>query len=198
MSRAAKSTARPLTFTNPNKEYFPSGYTKGEMIRYYLEVAPFMLAHLKDRPVTLIRFPEGVRGESFYEKNAPKHAPDWVKTHPVPRRHHEGHINYILINDAETLAWCANLGAIELHPAEAGMHLVGWLPEGVDDTQIAKRAAQASLDTPALSSYALEPLRRGGLLLGYAAVDETEIRQGIRRLGTVLSSDPSLRSRARF
>jgi bifunctional non-homologous end joining protein LigD len=116
MPRAAKSKVRPLTFSNPDKEYFPSGYTKGEMIRYYLEIAPFILPHLQDRPVTLIRFPEGVRGESFYEKNAPKHAPDWVKTHRVPRRHHEGHINYILINDTETLAWCANLGAIELHP----------------------------------------------------------------------------------
>jgi bifunctional non-homologous end joining protein LigD len=86
------------------------------MIKYYLDVAPFMVPHLKDRPVTLIRFPNGVRGESFYEKNAPKHAPDWVTTYQVPRRHREGHINYILINDAETLAWCANLGAIELHP----------------------------------------------------------------------------------
>ena len=116
MPRAAKSAARPVTFTNPGKEYFPSGFTKGEMIQYYLEVAPFMVPHLRDRPVTLIRFPEGVRGESFYEKNAPKHTPDWVTTYQVPRRHREGHINYILINNAETLAWCANLGAIELHP----------------------------------------------------------------------------------
>lgn len=116
MSRVAKITARPLTFTNSGKKYFPSGYTKGEMIRYYLDVAPFILPHLENRPITLIRFPDGVRGESFYEKNAPKHAPDWVKTCRVPRRHHEGHINYILINDAETLAWGANLGAIELHP----------------------------------------------------------------------------------
>jgi GntR family transcriptional regulator/MocR family aminotransferase len=80
-------------------------------------------------------------------------------------------------------------GSIELHPAEAGMHLIGWLPEGVDDTEIAKRAARANLDTPALSSYALEPQRRGGLLLGYAAVDEADIRQGIQRLGRVLSSE---------
>ncbi len=116
MPRTAQSATRPVTFSNTGKEYFPSGYTKGEMIKYYLEVAPFMVPHLKDRPVTLIRFPNGVRGESFYEKNAPKHAPDWVTTYQVPRRHREGHINYILINDAETLAWCANLGAIELHP----------------------------------------------------------------------------------
>jgi bifunctional non-homologous end joining protein LigD len=112
-----KSTAsREVSFSNLDKLYFPSGFTKGDMIRYYIEVAPFMLPHLEDRPVTLIRFPDGVKGESFYEKNAPRHAPDWIKTFPVPRHHEEGFINYILVNDAETLAWCANLGAIELHP----------------------------------------------------------------------------------
>jgi len=105
-----------LNFTHTGKLYFPSGYSKGEMIQYYLEIAPYILPHLKDRPVTLIRFPEGVRGESFYEKNAPAHAPDWIKTFPVPRGHESGYINYILINDVETLAWCANLGAIEIHP----------------------------------------------------------------------------------
>jgi bifunctional non-homologous end joining protein LigD len=116
MPRTTKEAGRPVTFTNAGKVYFPSGFTKGEMIRYYLEVAPFILPHLEDRPVTLIRFPEGVKGGSFYEKNAPKHTPAWITTFKVPRRHHEGHVNYILINNAETLAWCANLGAIELHP----------------------------------------------------------------------------------
>jgi bifunctional non-homologous end joining protein LigD len=116
MARRTNDITRPVSFTNPDKVYFPSGFTKGEMIRYYLEVAPFILPHLKDRPVTLIRFPDGVKGESFYEKNAPKHAPEWITTFQVPRRHHEGHINYMLINHPETLAWCANLGAIELHP----------------------------------------------------------------------------------
>ena len=105
-----------LNFTHIEKVYFPSGYTKGEMLKYYLEIAPIMVPHLKNRPVTLIRFPEGVRGESFYEKNAPAHKPDWIKTFPVERSEDRGFIDYILINDAETLAWCANLGAIELHP----------------------------------------------------------------------------------
>lgn len=85
------------------------------MLRYYVEIAPFILPHLAQRPVTLIRFPEGVKGVSFYEKNAPGHAPGWLQTFPVPR-HRGGFINYILVNDAETLAWCANLGAIEFHP----------------------------------------------------------------------------------
>jgi len=66
--------------------------------------------------VTLIRFPDGVAGGKFYEKNAPKFAPKWIETFSVPRRHEEGDIRYILINDVNTLAWCANIAAIELHP----------------------------------------------------------------------------------
>jgi len=109
--------AKPkVAISHPEKKYFPSGFTKLEMIQYYAGIAPVMLPHLRNRPVTLIRFPEGVKGESFYEKNAPKHAPGWIKTCAVARREHAGSINYILVNDVETLAWCANLGAIEFHP----------------------------------------------------------------------------------
>jgi bifunctional non-homologous end joining protein LigD len=117
MPKRSSLDASEVKFSNLDKPLFPEvGFTKGEMIRYYVEVAPFILPHLKDRPVTLIRFPDGVRGESFYEKNAPRFAPAWIKTFAVPRQHHEGTINYILINDARTLAWCANLASIELHP----------------------------------------------------------------------------------
>jgi bifunctional non-homologous end joining protein LigD len=107
---------QPVAFTHPEKRLFPSGFTKGEMIQYYLKVAPHLLPHLRDRPITLIRFPDGTRGESFYEKNAPGFAPEWIRTFPVPRREHAGSINYILVNDPPTLAWCANLAAIEFHP----------------------------------------------------------------------------------
>lgn len=112
-----KDASAEIKFSNLEKVFFPAaGYTKGEMIRYYLDVAPYLLPHLHDRPVTLIRFPDGLTGEKFYEKNAPRFAPDWVRTEEVPRRHHEGHINYLVVDDARTLAWCANLAALELHP----------------------------------------------------------------------------------
>jgi len=115
----AKKTkpATQVTFTHTEKLFFPMGkFTKGQLIRYYVDVADYILPHLRDRPVTLIRFPDGVNGEKFYEKNAPKFAPGWIKTFKVARQHEEGSINYILINDLNTLAWCANIGAIELHP----------------------------------------------------------------------------------
>jgi bifunctional non-homologous end joining protein LigD len=115
---ATKTKAGPdVKFTHPEKVFFrQGGFTKGQLIQYYLDVADTILPHLRDRPVTLIRFPDGVAGEKFYEKNVPKFAPDWIKTFSVPRRGAAGKIDYILINDVQTLAWCANLAAIELHP----------------------------------------------------------------------------------
>jgi bifunctional non-homologous end joining protein LigD len=112
-----KKAPTAVAFTHVDKVFFPSGsFTKGQLIRYYVDVADFILPHLRDRPVTLIRFPDGVNGSIFYEKNAPKFAPDWIATFKVPRHHEDGAINYILINDLSTLGWCANIGAIELHP----------------------------------------------------------------------------------
>jgi bifunctional non-homologous end joining protein LigD len=113
----ARAPAHEVKFTNLEKVFFPkTGFTKGQMIQYYLDVAPYILPHLRQRPITLIRFPNGVEGEKFYEKNAPKFAPDWIKTFGVNRRHEAGQVNYIVINDAPTLAWCANIAGLELHP----------------------------------------------------------------------------------
>jgi len=115
--KKASSSPPDVTFTHVDKVFFPqTGFTKGDLIQYYLSAAPYILPHLKDRPVTLIRYPDGVTGEKFYEKNAPKYAPKWIKTFGVDRRQHPGEVNYIIVNDARTLAWCANLAAIEFHP----------------------------------------------------------------------------------
>lgn len=113
----ARPKSGEVTFTNVDKVFFPkTGFTKGQMIQYYLAAAQYILPHLRNRPVTLIRFPDGITGESFYEKNAPRFAPPWLKTVAVARRHEPGTINYILINDASTLAWCANIAGLEIHP----------------------------------------------------------------------------------
>ncbi len=117
MATRKKSVPGKVEFSNLQKMFFPkAGFIKGDMIKYYIDVAPAMLPHLKDRPITMIRFPDGIHGEHFYEKNAPGFAPDWIRTTPVARTDRDEPINYILINDAATLAWCANLAAIEFHP----------------------------------------------------------------------------------
>jgi bifunctional non-homologous end joining protein LigD len=113
----ARRKTPEVKFSNLQKVFFPkTGFTKGEMIQYYIDVAPFILPHLRNRPITLIRLPDGVEGEKFYEKNAPSFAPDWLETFAVNRRHEAGKVNYILINSAAALAWCANIAAVELHP----------------------------------------------------------------------------------
>src|ERR1700761_3177878 len=115
MAAAPRSTEVKLS--NLDKVFFPKAkFTKGQVIQYYLTVAKYILPHLKDRPVTLIRYPDGVTGEKFYEKNAPKFAPEWIRTFDVPRRREASVVRYILVNDARTLAWCANLGSLEFHP----------------------------------------------------------------------------------
>ncbi|MDB6150352.1 MAG: putative ATP-dependent ligase [Chthoniobacter sp.] len=107
---------RELAISNVEKLYYPeSGFTKGEVIAFYSEIAAIILPHLRDRPLTLKRYPEGVNGEHFYEKNAPSHTPAWVKTFAIPRSEGGADIRYVLCNDRATLVWVTNLGDIEKH-----------------------------------------------------------------------------------
>lgn len=107
---------RELTISNVEKVYYPgNGFTKGEVIAFYSAIAETILPHLRDRQLTLKRHPEGIAGEHFYEKNAPKHTPPWVKRFAVPRSECGGDIHYILCNDPATLLWATNLGDIEKH-----------------------------------------------------------------------------------
>jgi bifunctional non-homologous end joining protein LigD len=110
----AEIEGRELRLTNLDKPLWPSGHTKGDLIRYYVDMAPVLLPHLEGRPLTLKRYPHGSEGEFFYEKQAPKHRPDWIVTAPV--RLEKGKvINYVLAEDAATLAWLGNLADLELH-----------------------------------------------------------------------------------
>ena len=107
-----------LSLTNLDKVLYPAaGFTKGQVIDYYARIAPVLLPHLAGRPLTLKRYPEGVDKEYFFEKNATKHRPDWVKTAPIWSEGNQRNVNYILANDLPTLIWIANLAAIELHPS---------------------------------------------------------------------------------
>ena len=109
---------RRIPVSNLDKILYPGEkFTKAKVIDYYFRISKFLLPHLKNRPVTLKRFPDGVFGEAFYEKDAPAFTPAWVKTVPVPRRETPGDdIRYILINDLPTLVWLANFACLELHP----------------------------------------------------------------------------------
>jgi len=107
-----------LSLTNLDKVLYPvTGFTKGQVIDYYARIAPVLIPHLKDRPLTLKRYPEGVDKEYFFEKNATKHRPDWVRTAPIWSEGNQRNVNYILCNDLPTLIWIANLASIELHPS---------------------------------------------------------------------------------
>src|SRR5438270_2429150 len=108
---AAKKRARPDHVLFPK-----SGFTKDDAIDYYERVAKWLLPHLKNVPVSLKRYPDTVRGESFWEKDAPSFTPDWVRTVAVPRRSGESDIHYIVIDNIRTLSWVADVGGIEIHP----------------------------------------------------------------------------------
>jgi bifunctional non-homologous end joining protein LigD len=105
---------RRLKITNWDKVLFPeTGYTKGDLIAYYARVAPVLLPHLHDRPLTLKRYPNGVQSQYFYEKQSPSHRPEWVQVARL------GEINYTLAQNRETLVWLGNLADVELHTSLA-------------------------------------------------------------------------------
>ena len=106
---------RQVEVSNLEKVYYPKcGFTKGQVIDYYIRISEFLLPHLKDRPISLKRYPDGVEGFFFYEKQCPSHRPEWVKTTKVAKSE-GGEINYCVMNDLPSLVWAANLADLELH-----------------------------------------------------------------------------------
>ena len=105
-----------LSVSNLDKVLYPkAGFTKGQVIDYYIRIADALLPHLKDRPLTMKRYPNGVESEFFYEKNCPSHRPKWVKTAKVWSEGNNRMMNYCLAQDLPTLVWAANLADLELH-----------------------------------------------------------------------------------
>jgi bifunctional non-homologous end joining protein LigD len=111
---------RELTVSNLTKVLYPAvGFTKGDLIDAYADLAEVLLPHLRGRPVTLKRYPDGVDGKFFYEKRSPKHRPDWVSTARIYSSSHKAEIDYTLLEDLPSLLWSANLANIELHTSLA-------------------------------------------------------------------------------
>jgi bifunctional non-homologous end joining protein LigD len=163
--KKARIAGRELSLSNLDKIMYPKvGFTKGQVIDYYTRIARYILPHLKNRPITMKRFPDGIDGEYFYEKNAPSFTPEWIKTYPIPRTSEKSIINYILINDLPTLVWSANMANLEIHPFLAKMPKVA-VPTMVvfdldpgDETNILKACKAAFLVKALLDKLKLKSL----------------------------------------
>ena len=110
---------RRLSLSNLDKELYPDGFTKGEVVDYYVRIAPVLLPYVADRPMSFQRFPDGTSSKGFFAKNAPQGTPDWVRTVNLPApgttKVDRETLDYVVVEDLPTLVWAANLAALELH-----------------------------------------------------------------------------------
>ncbi len=119
MKTVTEIAGKKLSLSNLEKDIYPSyGFTKAHILEYYRRISPFILPHLKDRALTLKRYPDGVEKEFFFEKRCPSHRPSWVATAEIPQ-HDEEPVTACLVNDLSTLIWVENLASIELHVPQA-------------------------------------------------------------------------------
>ena len=117
MKNSKKFGGKELTISNPDKVmYSDNRFTKSQVIEFYASIAPYVLPHIKERPITMKRFPNGVGGAHFYEKDAPSFTPSWIKKFAIPRTGENSMIHYILLNDLPSLVWSANMANLEIHP----------------------------------------------------------------------------------
>ena len=150
---------RTLKLTNLDKVLYPDGFTKGQVIDYYTRVAPVLLPHLKDRTLTRLRCPDGVEGERFFEKNAPRGTPEWVRTEKL------NGVTYVVVDGLPALVWTANLAALELHThqwrvgVDGPDHLVLDLDPGPPATLV-ECCRVALLAREHLADVGLEPLAK--------------------------------------
>jgi bifunctional non-homologous end joining protein LigD len=155
---------RDIRLSNLKKVFWPGdGYTKGDLIAYYDAVAPWFLPYLKDRPVVLTRYPDGIDGKSFYQKDAPVYVPDWMRTEVVWSKDSKRDINFFVLDDAESLRYVANLGTIPIHmwsSRSGSLERPDWCvldldPKGAPFAHVIEvaRALHAILDELELPSY---------------------------------------------
>jgi bifunctional non-homologous end joining protein LigD len=117
---------RELTLSNLDKILYPdTGFAKAQVIDYYTRIAPVLVPHLRNRPLTLKRYPDGVEGEAFYEKNCPAYRPDWFQTAKVWSGQNRRYQDYCLVQDLPSLVWVANLASLELHTSLSHAEALG-------------------------------------------------------------------------
>ena len=161
---AAVVASKEVKLTNLKKMFWPAdGYTKGDLVAYYERVAPLLLPYLRDRPLVLTRYPDGITGKSFFQKDAPEFTPAWVRTERVYSKDAEREIDYFVVDDVESLRYVANSGTIPLHlwaSRLGSLERPDWLvldldPKGAPFTDVVKvaRALHRILDDVELPSY---------------------------------------------
>jgi bifunctional non-homologous end joining protein LigD len=166
-----RAGARELRVTNLDKVLFPeSRYTKGDLIAWYYAVAPLMLPFLRDRPIVMQRVPDGILGEAFYEKQAPRGLPEWVRTVPVPSDEGRRTIDFVVVDDVATLVWLAQIASVECHawtsrwpaldqPDFAVLDLDPFEPTTFEDVRAVARLVKVVLDRLGIRAF---PKTSGG------------------------------------
>ena len=202
---------RTVNVTNPRKVFWPEeGYTKSDLIEYYDAVAPWLLPYLEDRPLVLTRYPDGIKGKSFFQKDAPEWIPSWVQTARIHAHDVGRDIDYFIVNDRESLRYVVNLGTIPLHLWSArlsGLDHPDWLvldldPKGAPFTDVVKvaRALHKILDELDLPSYVKTSGATGlHILLPLGARYDHEIVRTFARLVAVMGveAEPAISTIAR-
>ncbi len=202
---------RDVVVTNPKKVFWPDeGYTKADLVDYYARIAPFMLPYLKDRPVVLTRYPDGIKGKSFFQKDAPEWVPPWIRTERVYSKDAGRDIDYFIVNDRESLRYVANLGTIPLHmwgSRIGSLERPDWLvldldPKGAPFTDVVTvaHALHRLLEELALPSYVKTSGATGlHILLPLGARYDGEIVRTFARLLAMLGveAEPDISTIAR-
>ena len=200
---------RTVTVSSAAKVLFPDdGLSKGDLIGHYLRVAPVMLPHLRDRPLNLERYPDGIGRSGFLQQDASEHFPDWIRTVAVARRGRGGTVDHVVCDDAASLAYLANQGAVTFHAwtARAGrldepdlvvFDLDPAAGQGLDVVRAAARAVRRALDEVGLSAFVQTSGSRGyhvvaPLLPG--ADTETVLDFAGRLAALVAARDPEQRT----
>ncbi len=169
MRRSGRTSAPPsaptVDFTNVDKIFWPAEeYTKGDLIEYYRAISPWLLPYLRDRPVVLTRYPDGIDGKSFFQKDAPVYAPDWLRLETMWSEQAQREIRYFVLDDLPSLLYVANMASIPLHVWSsriAALERPDWCildldPKGAPLTHVVKiaRHLHALCDSIGLPSYA--------------------------------------------
>ena len=210
-SKRGADDERRVTITNPSKVFWAEeGYTKAELVEYYEAVAPWLLPYLKDRPLVLTRYPDGINGKSFFQKDAPEWTPAWIRTERIHASDVDRDIDYFIVDDRESLRYVVNLGTIPLHLWSSRLSSLDhpdWLvldldPKGAPFTDVVKvaRALHAILDDLALPSYVKTSGATGlHIVLPLGAGYDYEVTRTFARLLAVMGveAEPEISTIAR-